>query len=158
MLRAALGGPLSLEATVAMEVFRLDIENLHERLRQADVDPVAGIRLESLGTATINGDLVEYSVAEIHEEVAPHVHRGGDETYFVVAGRGEMFVGPAKSIDSPPDWSEPVDVGPGDTFVIPAEHAHCLRNAGQEPLLIVFFGAPANLTTDRTLVPGPGPS
>lgn len=140
------------------EIFNLGITNVHARLSEAHVDPTANIRIARLGYATINGDTVEYSVAEIRDQVAPHVHMRGDESYLVLEGTGDMFIGKVEKHAETPAWGIPSKVSSGDAFTIPAKHAHCLKRTGSEPLLILFFGAPSNLAEDRTIVSEPNAS
>ncbi|MDQ6620326.1 MAG: cupin domain-containing protein [Pseudomonadota bacterium] len=57
-----------------------------------------------------------------------HRHLHFDECIHVVSGRG---------ITS--SQGKDVEVGPGDTIVVPAAEAHATRNIGDEPLVLLCF-------------------
>ena len=129
----------------------MDIKNIYKQLEKAPLDSAVGIK----HIALIDGKEWGYHVAEVKTKVTAHVHRSGDENYHVLKGNGEMNVGLVNFQDSKPvsvNWDPPTQVGPGDVFNIPEGYAHCLKNTGQEPILVIFVSAPEHFTTDRYLV------
>ena len=132
----------------------MNLKNIETELEKAPLDPEVGIKRIAL----IDGEQFGYHVAEVQTQVNAHVHRNGDETYHVIKGRGEIHVGPVTFKDNQPisvEWHKPTLVGPGDVFNIPQGYAHCLKNAGLDPLVIIFVCPPEHLTTDRYLVEMP---
>lgn len=137
-----------------MERFALRVINLFDHLVNAGIDPVARIGMAGVLRASVDGVQIEFSTAKIIDRVAPHVHRNSDESYLVIGGAGNMYLGAADP-KNPTDWQDPVPVREGDSFLIPANFAHCLQRTSKDELLIAFFGSPNNLTTDRIVVEGP---
>ncbi len=60
------------------------------------------------------------------QSTAPHWHANLEEVYFIVAGRGRMEIG-----------AEARAVIAGDAILIPINRVHCLRNTGNEDLVIL---------------------
>lgn len=132
----------------------METKNIEIELTNAPYDPAVGIKRIPL----VDGEHFGYHVAEVQTQVNAHVHRNGDETYHVLKGRGEIHVGPVTFKDNQPisvEWEKPTLVGPGDVFNIPQGYAHCLKNAGLDPLIIIFVCPPQHLSTDRYLVDMP---
>ena len=77
----------------------------------------------------------EGGVANVHvirvKRGKPHSHRGYDEVYFVLAGRGRMVL----------DTRE-MELRPGAVAVIPAGTVHSLEAEGDGALEFVIFGVP----------------
>jgi mannose-6-phosphate isomerase-like protein (cupin superfamily) len=61
----------------------------------------------------------------------PHFHRGYDEVYFVLAGRGRMRLGESE-----------LELRVGAVAVVPAGTVHSLEAGGDDPLEFVIFGVP----------------
>lgn len=132
----------------------MNLKNIETELAKAPLDPEVGIKRIAL----VDGEQFGYHVAEIQTHVNAHVHRQGDETYHILKGRGEIHVGPVTLADNHPltvEWESPITVVTGDVFNIPQGYAHCLKNVGPDPLVIIFVCPPEHLTTDRYIVPMP---
>jgi mannose-6-phosphate isomerase-like protein (cupin superfamily) len=126
----------------------MDLKNIELELTKEPLDSAVGIKRIAL----IDGEHFGYHVAEIQTQVNAHVHRQGDETYHVLKGKGEIHLGQATFHDNQRitvEWEKPVEVRPGDVFNISQDYAHCLKNTGTEPLIIIFVCPPQHLTTDR---------
>jgi mannose-6-phosphate isomerase-like protein (cupin superfamily) len=107
-----------------------------EALEKAMPDPAVGIR-----HAAICGDEGRrFHVAAIPSQVGCHFHRAGREDYAVVAGSGTLHWGrPVKTEKGyTVEWSKPVDVTTGDSFVIPEGCAHQLRKRGGADDLVIL--------------------
>ena len=101
---------------------------------------VHGNRAQSLAEATVPAGT----------RTLLHRHHLSEELYHVTAGLGRMTLG-----------AECVDVGPGDTILIPPGTAHCIEAIGEEPLHLLCCCAPAYshgdtelLEQDATATPG----
>jgi mannose-6-phosphate isomerase-like protein (cupin superfamily) len=129
--------------------------NWHTALSAATPDGAAGI-----SHAVLCGDAqFRLHVASIPKKVTPHVHFAGSETYQVVQGEGDLFLGTAAQNGGTPTviWDAPVHVVEGDCFVIQPGTAHQLRRTGNEPLTIIFGCPDTHLddNADRTIVNEP---
>ena len=77
------------------------------------------------------------------QETLLHKHLRTEELYHITAGRGSMTLG-----------AEQFEVGVGDTVLIPPGTAHCICNAGGEPLHILCSCSPAYTHEDTILLTG----
>ncbi len=77
----------------------------------------------------------EGGVANIHvirvTRGTPHIHRGYDEVYFVLAGRGRICLDGRYS-----------DLRPGAVAVIPAGTVHSIEAEDDDPVEFLIFGVP----------------
>ena len=71
---------------------------------------------------------VEIPPAQSHVARGQHRHLGFEECIYVLSGRG-MTTTP----------SGEVEVGAGDTILVPPEEFHATRNIGSEPLVLLCF-------------------
>ncbi len=132
----------------------METKNIEIELTNAPYDPAVRIKRIAL----VDGEKFGYHVAEIQTHVNAHVHQQGDETYHVLKGKGQIHIGQVTFADNKPltvEWESPITVGPGDVFNIPQGYAHCLKNDGPDPLIIIFVCPPQHLTTDRLFVEMP---
>lgn len=122
-------------------------------LANAKPDPTVGIRHAALSVDTT----CRIHVAAIPHHVGCHFHKIGDETYDVVQGQGTLHFGKvtSNSNDHTVTWQVPLNVAPGDCFVIPEGYAHQLQKRGSEDLAILFACPDAHLDDegDRYLLP-----
>ena len=63
----------------------------------------------------------------------PHTHVNSEEIYFVLSGRGTVFLGKEK---------KSMKISEGDVVYIPAGMIHGVTNTGRKKLLIAFFVSP----------------
>jgi len=63
----------------------------------------------------------------------PHTHINSEEIYFVLEGKGTVFVEKEK---------KPMKISKGDVVYIPAGMIHGVTNTGRKKLLIAFFVSP----------------
>jgi len=62
-----------------------------------------------------------------------HTHPNSEEIYYVIKGRGTVFVGKDKN---------QIKIGEGDVLYIPANTPHGVTNTGRTTLVIAFFVSP----------------
>lgn len=74
------------------------------------------------------GDIatMNYAWLEQDKQLAPHVHRDGEEFYFFLEGTGQMLVGD--------EW---FPVAKGDFVTVPLAHPHSLKNTEKEKLVFI---------------------
>ena len=60
------------------------------------------------------------------EGFRPHAHDGVEEAYYIVEGKGEMFIS-----------GEAREVKAGDIVYIPPKSVHFIRSRGGEPLRVI---------------------
>jgi uncharacterized cupin superfamily protein len=72
---------------------------------------------------------------QIREAVAEHVHEGGDEIIYVVAGEGTVRIGEAAT-----------PVRAGSLVVVTSGTGHAFERVGKNPLIVVstLTGAPCD--------------
>ena len=72
---------------------------------------------------------------QMREGVAQHVHQGGDEVIYVVAGEGIVRIG-----------ETPTPVRAGSLVVVTNGLGHALERSGKNPLIVVstLIGAPCD--------------
>lgn len=92
-----------------------------------------GNRLQSLAEATIDAG----SRTQLHR------HALTEELYHVTAGTGQMTLGDAT-----------LEVGAGDTVLIPPGTPHCIEATGTEPLRILCCCSPPYSHEDTELLDG----
>lgn len=92
-----------------------------------------GNRLQSLAEATVDAG----SRTQLHR------HALTEELYHVTAGTGLMILGDAT-----------MEVGPGDTVLIPPGTPHCIEATGTEPLRILCCCSPPYSHEDTELLDG----
>jgi len=73
--------------------------------------------------------------------IKPHFHKTHDETVYVVKGRGQMLINDK--------W---VDIIPGSIHFNPMGKVHSLKNASNEPLVLISIFSPAMKEPDRVFV------
>lgn len=62
------------------------------------------------------------------------------EVYYILSGRGEMYIGEETQI-----------IEPGDAVYIPPNAKQCVRNCGEEPLVFICIVDPAWRKEDETV-------
>lgn len=67
------------------------------------------------------------------EGLYPHSHPNSEEIYFVLKGRGTVFLGKDR---------KPVELEPEMTLHVPANTIHAVTNTGKDLLEIAFFLSP----------------
>ena len=77
------------------------------------------------------------------QETLLHKHLRTEELYHITAGQGLMTLG-----------EEQFEVDVGDTILIPAGTAHCIRNLSGEPLRILCSCSPAYSHEDTEVLTG----
>jgi mannose-6-phosphate isomerase-like protein (cupin superfamily) len=73
---------------------------------------------------------------------AAHLHRGYDETYYVLTGRGNINLA-----------GKDAQLRPGAVVTIPAGVVHSLQAEGQDPLEFIIFGTPPMSIDDHRARP-----
>jgi mannose-6-phosphate isomerase-like protein (cupin superfamily) len=67
------------------------------------------------------------------EGLVPHIHPQSEEVYYVIQGKGTVYVGEER---------EETPIEPEMTLYIPPGTIHAVTNTGEEKLVIAFFVAP----------------
>jgi mannose-6-phosphate isomerase-like protein (cupin superfamily) len=93
-------------------------------------------------SAIRNQSLAEARVAP-GETTARHYHRRTEEVYYLLAGRGRMWLD-----------GEVQEVGAGDAIAIPCGKRHQITNVGAETLVLLCCCAPGYEHDDTVLVEG----
>ena len=80
----------------------------------------------------------------------PVAHRTVEEIWHVIAGRGQVWRCPSAGSD------DPIDVGPGDTLVIPVGWSFQFRAAPDAALAFLCYATPPWPGADEARPAGPG--
>jgi len=75
------------------------------------------------------------------QTTAAHYHIKTEEIYYILRGRGSMFL-----------EEDEKEVGPGDAILIPPGQRHSIRNTGSEELVFLCCCAPGYSHEDTVLV------
>ncbi|MDH5392435.1 MAG: cupin domain-containing protein [Gammaproteobacteria bacterium] len=87
-----------------------------------------------------NQSLAEATVAK-GEKTTPHYHQQTEEIYFILKGRGSMFL----------DHSS-FEVSAGDSILIQPGKLHCIENTGEQALVFLCCCSPAYQHDDTYLM------
>jgi len=87
-----------------------------------------------------NQSLAEATVAP-GQTTAPHYHIKSEEIYYILCGRGMMWL-----------EGEEKAVGAGDAILIPPNQRHSIRNTGSSDLVFLCCCAPGYSHDDTVLV------
>lgn len=90
---------------------------------------------ESAGTEHMTFSVGYFSPGE---GLKGHIHPVSEEVYYVVRGRGTVYLGEER---------EPLEVHPDAALYIPPGIVHGVENTGEERLVICFFVAPGREKT-----------
>lgn len=126
----------------------MDVKNIQTELKQAALDPKAGIKLVKL-TGDKNISVFAAEIAP-HTELNPHFHEHGNETYQILNGSGKMKIG--KRENTPALWDEIFSVETGDCYSVNEGQVHQIINESDKPLLVVFSCPEAHLGDDRIFI------
>lgn len=100
-----------------------------EFLQPTDGEPIRSVITES------NDAVVVAWYIKPGQEIAPHIHPNGQDTWTILAGRGDYFLdqnGTTKPIS------------PGDVVVAYTGCVHGVCNSGDEPLIFISVVSPAD--------------
>lgn len=101
------------------------------QIRELMHPAVHGNRNQSLAEARVDAG----------EKTALHLHHTSEELYHVTAGEGLMTLGERE-----------FPIRPGDSVAIPPGTAHCVRNTGDAPLVILCCCNPPYAHSDTELL------
>lgn len=97
---------------------------------------------ERLGGSVVKAAGPELSLLEFEiqprGEIAPHLHRGQSDSFYVLEGEVEFRVG-----------DEVVTATPGTFVLSPAGVVHSLRNAGEQPARLLNLHVPGGFVEYR---------
>lgn len=82
------------------------------------------------------------AIVPVGQQTIPHLHRCTEELYYVHQGSGVIQVG-----------DELRDLSQGDTVAIPPGTVHCIRNSGDQELVILCCCTPPYSHDDTVLQP-----
>lgn len=77
--------------------------------------------------------LLAFGVFKPGEGLYPHLHQNSEEVYYVVKGKGTVFVGREK---------KPRGIRTNEIIYIPAKTPHGVTNTGKEELVVAFIMTP----------------
>lgn len=106
------------------------------RLDEATTRKALGGTLKVLFTPeTANTQFSRFSMGYFSpgEQLAPHIHPESEEIYYVIQGRGTVYLG---------EELQEIPVEPHVGLYVPPGMVHGVKNTGDERLLIAFFVAP----------------
>jgi len=95
-------------------------------------------RVVNAQTAGAQHLLFSLGVFEPGQGLKDHIHPISEEVYFVVEGRGTVFIGEKRM---------EISIEPGMALYIPPGTIHGVKNTGCERLVIAFFVAPGREPT-----------
>jgi quercetin dioxygenase-like cupin family protein len=82
------------------------------------------------------------------QEIAPHIHPQGQDTWTILSGRGDYYLDQAGNKQS---------IEMGDVVIAPAGSVHGVFNSGDESLVFISVVSPMNagyeLVTKEDLIP-----
>ena len=114
-------------------------------LERSGYDTAVGIKIAKLaGDAEFSTYL---TVIDPGKAVSAHYHKDGDEHYHIIRGQGEMTL-----TDMVSRLTTTTSVGAQSSFVVPENTLHQLKNAGTEPLVLMFSCPQSHLDQDRFLL------
>ncbi|GCC10641.1 glucose-6-phosphate isomerase [archaeon] len=71
----------------------------------------------------------------------PHIHKKGEEIYYILDGKGKIYIDDKHS-----------EVNPGECVFIPLEAKHWIENNGKDRLVILCTSSPAYSHDDTELI------
>ena len=99
-----------------------------EKILGGPIKPVVNSR--TVGSKNL---VFAVGVFDLGEGLVPHIHPESEEVYYVIKGKGTVYVGEEKR-------ETPIE--PEMALYIPPGTVHAVTNTGTEKLLIAFFVAP----------------
>ncbi|HPC98405.1 MAG TPA: cupin domain-containing protein [Bacteroidales bacterium] len=109
------------------------------QLTKASLRPVAGMnggkdtvfyrRALGPGAFVSNWAFVDHLLIPVGASVGRHYHAGVDEVYFVIKGKGKVYVND--------EWAE---IAYGDAVPVKAGEIHSLESSANEPLEMIVYG------------------
>lgn len=141
---------------------QIQVVNAREALSDAKHDASVAIHVAPLISPDFGMSQPMYYTACVEQQIQAHVHQHGDEFYYVVSGRGRLYVSTANfdgTTARPTTWDS-LEVQTGDVFIIPQRVAHSLQNRGDQPLTLHFMCSPDHMRDigdggDRWIVSNP---
>lgn len=110
-------------------------------------DAAVGIKIAKL---TGNGQFATFLTSiDPGKYVNPHYHKSGDEHYHIIRGCGEIMLTDVSS-----GKGTITGVNEYQSFLVPANTLHQLRNTGNESLVLMFSCPESHLKEDRFLLQG----
>ncbi|WP_082720678.1 cupin domain-containing protein [Burkholderia sp. ABCPW 14] len=120
----------------------VNIVDWRSELERSRYDSIAGIRIAKLaGDARFSTYL---TMIDPGKAVSAHYHKNGDEHYHVIRGHGEMTL-----TDVVSHRTKTTAVSAENSFVVPENTVHVLKNTGTEPLVLMFSCPENHLGQDR---------
>ena len=113
-------------------------------LKLDEVEPIhvlGGTIKKMFNQETADSKHLTFSVGYFSPEkgLQAHVHPESEEVYYVIRGRGTVYLGKEK---------KPLPVDPDMAIYIPPKMIHGVKNTGEERLVIAFFVAPGREPTE----------
>lgn len=112
---------------MSFKVIRLS-EVKTEKILGGPIKPV--VNPKTVGSKNL---VFALGVFNVGEGLVPHIHPQSEEVYYVIRGKGTVYVGEERK-------ETPIE--PDMTLYIPPGTIHAVKNTGKEKLVIAFFVAP----------------
>ena len=125
--------------------------NLYEKIENAKLDDVVGIRVAHL-TGSDEFSLFGAEIAP-RRKVGAHYHKSGIEIYQIVEGNGMMHTGLPDNNNNV-NWHNSMRVKKGDCFTVNEGEVHQLANENDSKLIAIICCPKSHLSTDRIVVKG----
>jgi quercetin dioxygenase-like cupin family protein len=94
----------------------------------ADGEPIRSVVTESSDAVVVAWYL------QPGQEISAHIHPHGQDTWTILAGKGEYYLDRSGTTQS---------IGAGDVVVAPTGQVHGVFNPGNEPLIFISIVSPA---------------
>lgn len=105
---------------------RKSISQCHDGLGSLQcIELFADYRKKVAGIKFVHDDLIPPGAS-----IGEHTHRGDEEVYVIIEGKGEAM-----------DNGRLIEVGPGDVILTRHSESHALRNTGDTPLRLIVVCA-----------------
>jgi quercetin dioxygenase-like cupin family protein len=112
---------------LSMQIAR--IFHSSEFFQPADGEPIRSVVTESSDAVVVAWYI------KPGQEIAPHLHPQGQDTWTILSGKGEYYLDQAGTRRA---------IGAGDVVIAPIGSVHGVYNNGDEPLIFISVVSPAD--------------
>ncbi|PZU95111.1 MAG: cupin domain-containing protein [Pseudanabaena sp.] len=97
--------------------------------QEVDGEPIRSVVTESADTVVVAW------YVKPNQEIAPHMHPRGQDTWTILRGRGKYYLDQSGTTTT---------IAAGDIVIAPTGCVHGVLNDGEEPLVFISTVSPAN--------------
>jgi len=112
------------------------------RLRDVKAQKILGGPIKPVVTPkTVRSKNLRFALGVFNpnEGLVPHVHPESEEVYYVIEGKGTVYIGEER---------KEIPIEPEIALYIPPGTIHAVKNTGKEKLVVAFFVAPGKEPTE----------